>query len=97
MHLGMRGQTGNGKTPFAEIMDNNLVLKAPQGWLAVVRPDRVVMHDGPSQLERESACAWNIRPEKRHLPIFIHSSLTEGYLQGKSGKITLTGRIFRSA
>ena len=50
LHLGMRGQTGNGKTPFAEIMDNNLVLKAPQGWLAVVRPDRVVMHDGPSQL-----------------------------------------------
>lgn len=50
LHLGMRGQTGNGKTPFAEIMDDNLVLKAPQGWLAVVRPDRVVMHDGPSQL-----------------------------------------------
>ncbi|NPU94270.1 MAG: bifunctional 3-(3-hydroxy-phenyl)propionate/3-hydroxycinnamic acid hydroxylase [Gammaproteobacteria bacterium] len=49
LHLGMRGQTGNGTTRFAEIMGNNLVLKAPQGWLAVVRPDRVVMHDGPPQ------------------------------------------------
>ncbi|MFZ5601253.1 MAG: 3-(3-hydroxyphenyl)propionate hydroxylase, partial [Pseudomonadota bacterium] len=47
LHLGMRGQTGNGTTRFAEIMGNSLVLNAPQGWLAVVRPDRVVMHDGP--------------------------------------------------
>lgn len=49
LHLGMRGQSGNGTTRFAEIMGDNLVLKAPHGWLVVVRPDLVVVHDGPPQ------------------------------------------------
>ena len=49
LHFAMRGQSGKGTTRCAEIMGDNLVLKAPQGWLAVVRPDLVVMHDGPPQ------------------------------------------------
>lgn len=47
LHLGLRGQPRQGTTAFAEIIGNGLVAGAPKGWLAVVRPDRVVMHDGP--------------------------------------------------
>lgn len=47
LHLGLRGQPRQGSTAFAEIIGNGLLAGAPKGWLAVVRPDRVVMHDGP--------------------------------------------------
>lgn len=50
LHIGMRGQTSNTSSAFVEAFGNDLVLGAPQGWVAVVRPDRVVMHDGaPAQ------------------------------------------------
>ncbi len=58
LHLGKRGQFPNGNPAYAEIIGNDLALDVPGGWLAVVRPDRVVMHDGaPHQaqnLVRES-------------------------------------------
>lgn len=47
LHLGLRGQPAGGCTQFAEILSDDLVIKAPGGWLAVVRPDGVVVHDGP--------------------------------------------------
>lgn len=50
LHLGMRGQTNSGLAPFAECLGNGLLPGAPEGWLVVVRPDRVIMHSGqPSQ------------------------------------------------
>ena len=46
VHLGMRGEPAKGATRFAEIIGNDLALDVPGGWLVVVRPDRVIMHDG---------------------------------------------------
>lgn len=60
LHLGWRGQTPASDTPFAEIMGNNLMMGASSGWLAVVRPDRVIMLDGkPGMAEHlvNRACA----------------------------------------
>jgi len=46
LHIGMRGQPANTESPFVESFSNDFVLNKPRGWLVVVRPDRVVMHDG---------------------------------------------------
>lgn len=46
LHLGLRGQFKISGTPFAEIMGNGFALAKSNGWLAIVRPDRVVMLDG---------------------------------------------------
>jgi 3-(3-hydroxy-phenyl)propionate hydroxylase len=46
LHIGMRGQPPQSDTPFVEALGNDFVLGKPQGWLAVIRPDRVIMHDG---------------------------------------------------
>ena len=47
LHLGLRGQSSTGDTAFAEAMGNAFVMGEPKGWLVVVRPDQVMMLDGP--------------------------------------------------
>lgn len=47
LHIGARGSVANSDTPFAEDLTNILLPEIGQRWLAIVRPDRVVMHDGP--------------------------------------------------
>lgn len=50
LHIGMRGQSSHTPSAFVESFGNDLVLGTPQGWVAVVRPDRVIMHDAsPTQ------------------------------------------------
>lgn len=48
LQLGLRGQEATGVAPFAEALVDTLVSGVPRGWVAVSRPDRVVMHDGPA-------------------------------------------------
>lgn len=48
LQIGLRGQPQASDTDFAEDLSDTLVPGVPRGWLAVVRPDRVVMHDGPA-------------------------------------------------
>ena len=47
LQIGLRGQSMSGPTPFAEDMSDALVPLMGRGQVAVVRPDRVVMHAGP--------------------------------------------------
>lgn len=47
LQIGLRGQRPDSDTAFAEDLSDTLVPGVPRGWVAVVRPDRVVMHDGP--------------------------------------------------
>ncbi|MBA5639135.1 bifunctional 3-(3-hydroxy-phenyl)propionate/3-hydroxycinnamic acid hydroxylase [Duganella sp. LX20W] len=48
LQLRHRGQVDTGGEPSWEDMSDSLVPgAAPVGWLAVVRPDRTVLHDGP--------------------------------------------------
>lgn len=49
LQIGLRGQPVSGTSAFAEDLSDALVPGIPRGWLAVVRPDRVVMHDGPAK------------------------------------------------
>lgn len=48
LQIGLRGQKPASETAFAEDLSNNLVPGIPRGWVAVVRPDRVIMHDSPA-------------------------------------------------
>lgn len=48
LQVGMRGQRPGQAADYAEDLSDTLVPGVPRGWLAVVRPDRVVMHDGPA-------------------------------------------------
>lgn len=48
VQIGMRGQNPASETTFAEDLSDKLVPGTPRGWVAVVRPDRVIMHDGPA-------------------------------------------------
>jgi 3-(3-hydroxy-phenyl)propionate hydroxylase len=58
LHVGLQGQKSRATTPFIEDLNYALLGKAPVGSLAVVRPDRIVMHEGPhtqaGKLIRES-------------------------------------------
>lgn len=49
LQIGLRGQRPSGSTGFVEDMSDALVpaIEKP-GQVAVVRPDRVVMHQGPA-------------------------------------------------
>ena len=49
LQIGMRGQKTATDTTFAEDLSDNLVPGLPLGWVAVVRPDRVLMHAGPAE------------------------------------------------
>lgn len=49
LQIGLRGQKPGPETDFAEDLSNNLIPGIPRGWVAVVRPDRVLMHDGPGK------------------------------------------------
>lgn len=55
LQLGLRGQAAASATPFAEALADALVPGVPRGWVAVSRPDRVVMHDGPATRARAMA------------------------------------------
>jgi 3-(3-hydroxy-phenyl)propionate hydroxylase len=47
VHLRHRGQPGAGAHSWEDMTDALVPDAAPVGWVAVVRPDRTVMHDGP--------------------------------------------------
>ena len=47
VHLRHRGQAGTGVHSWEDMTDALVPGAAPAGWVAVVRPDRTVMHDGP--------------------------------------------------
>lgn len=49
LQIGLRGQKPVPESEFAEDLSNNLVPGIRRGWVAVVRPDRVIMHDGPAE------------------------------------------------
>jgi 3-(3-hydroxy-phenyl)propionate hydroxylase len=47
VHLRHRGQAGTGAHSWEDMTNALVPGAAPAGWVAVVRPDRTVMHDGP--------------------------------------------------
>jgi 3-(3-hydroxy-phenyl)propionate hydroxylase len=47
VQLRHRGQPGSGEHSWEDMTDALVPGGAPVGWVAVVRPDRTVMHDGP--------------------------------------------------
>ncbi|PAU63452.1 bifunctional 3-(3-hydroxy-phenyl)propionate/3-hydroxycinnamic acid hydroxylase [Pseudomonas indica] len=49
LQVGLHGQKGGSTTPFVEDIGQALLGGAPLRSLAVVRPDRIVMHDGPQE------------------------------------------------
>ncbi|CAD5109915.1 bifunctional 3-(3-hydroxy-phenyl)propionate/3-hydroxycinnamic acid hydroxylase MhpA [Zestomonas carbonaria] len=58
LQIGLHGQKSLATTPFVEDLSHSLLGNAPADSLAVVRPDRIVMHEGPktraADLVRES-------------------------------------------
>lgn len=50
LQVGLHGQKSRSVTPFVEDLGHSLLGRAPAGSLAVVRPDRIVMHEGPQAL-----------------------------------------------
>ncbi|WAJ39705.1 bifunctional 3-(3-hydroxy-phenyl)propionate/3-hydroxycinnamic acid hydroxylase [Pseudomonas sp. GOM7] len=53
LQIGQQGQRSNAATPFVEDLGQRLTQIAPTGSLLVVRPDRILMHDGPAQQAAE--------------------------------------------
>lgn len=49
LQVGLRGQRATTETTFVEDMSDTLIPGIPRGWLAAVRPDRVIIHDGPAE------------------------------------------------
>jgi 3-(3-hydroxy-phenyl)propionate hydroxylase len=49
LQIGLHGQQASGTTTFVEDIGQVLLADAPLRSLAVVRPDRIVMHDGPHE------------------------------------------------
>ncbi|HTD05829.1 bifunctional 3-(3-hydroxy-phenyl)propionate/3-hydroxycinnamic acid hydroxylase [Undibacterium sp.] len=47
VQLRHRGQSGSGENSWEDMSDAFVPSAAPVGWVAVVRPDRTVLHDGP--------------------------------------------------
>jgi len=47
--VGFRGQTGLPDGAWEDMTDSLVPGAAPPGWVAVVRPDRVVLNDGPAR------------------------------------------------
>jgi 3-(3-hydroxy-phenyl)propionate hydroxylase len=47
VHLRHRGQDGHPDRSWEDMTDALVPKTAPVGWIAVVRPDRTVLHDGP--------------------------------------------------
>ncbi len=58
LQVGLHGQKAGSTTPFVEDIGQTLLSSAPERSLAVIRPDRIVMHEGSqaraSELLRES-------------------------------------------
>ena len=48
LQVGLRGQSASGSSLYAEDMSDALVPAIKPGQVAVVRPDRVIMHQGPA-------------------------------------------------
>lgn len=55
LQVGLRGQRATSETTYIEDMSDTLIPGVPRGWLAAVRPDRVIMHDGPAERAQEIA------------------------------------------
>lgn len=49
LQIGLRGQRPVSDMVFAEDLSDVLVPGVPRGWIAVIRPDRVIMHEGPTR------------------------------------------------
>ncbi|GGC75271.1 bifunctional 3-(3-hydroxy-phenyl)propionate/3-hydroxycinnamic acid hydroxylase [Undibacterium terreum] len=49
LQLRHRGQSGCGENSWEDLTDALVPGAAPVGWVAVVRPDRTVLHDGPME------------------------------------------------
>jgi 3-(3-hydroxy-phenyl)propionate hydroxylase len=47
VHIRHRGQDGHSERSWEDMTDTLVPKTAPVGWIAVVRPDRTVLHDGP--------------------------------------------------
>ncbi|MDC7824199.1 bifunctional 3-(3-hydroxy-phenyl)propionate/3-hydroxycinnamic acid hydroxylase [Pseudomonas sp. BLCC-B13] len=58
LQIGLHGQKPSSSTPFVEDIGQALLNRIPAGSLAVIRPDRIVMHEGAqtqaAQIVRES-------------------------------------------
>lgn len=48
VHIRHRGQDGDPDRSWEDMTDALVPKAAPVGWIAVVRPDRTVLHDGPA-------------------------------------------------
>jgi 3-(3-hydroxy-phenyl)propionate hydroxylase len=48
VHLRHRGQDGHPDRSWEDMTDTLVPKTAPVGWVAIVRPDRTVLHDGPA-------------------------------------------------
>ncbi|WP_282339242.1 bifunctional 3-(3-hydroxy-phenyl)propionate/3-hydroxycinnamic acid hydroxylase [Pseudomonas sp. PS02288] len=53
LQVGLHGQKRRDTTPFVEDIGQTLLTSAPAGSLAVVRPDRIVMHEGDPAKARQ--------------------------------------------
>lgn len=53
LQIGLHGQKRSSATPFVEDIGQTLLADAPTGSLAVVRPDRIVMHEGTQSTARQ--------------------------------------------
>ncbi|WP_413795179.1 MULTISPECIES: bifunctional 3-(3-hydroxy-phenyl)propionate/3-hydroxycinnamic acid hydroxylase [unclassified Pseudomonas] len=49
LQIGLHGQRSDTDTPFVEDIGQRLMSMAPPHTLLVVRPDRIIMHDGPAR------------------------------------------------
>lgn len=65
-----RGQVGTGEHSWEDMTETLVPGAAPVGWVAVVRPDRTVLHDGPlEELEtvmRQSLTRLGATPTREH-------------------------------
>jgi 3-(3-hydroxy-phenyl)propionate hydroxylase len=50
VHIRHRGQDGHSERSWEDMTNTLVPQTAPPGWIAVVRPDRTVLHDGPVAL-----------------------------------------------
>lgn len=53
LQVGLKGQRSDSTTSFVEDLSQCLISLAPLGSLLVVRPNRILMHDGPDRPGRQ--------------------------------------------
>jgi 3-(3-hydroxy-phenyl)propionate hydroxylase len=77
LHLRHRGQAGHPERSWEDMTDALVPRAAPVGWVAVVRPDRTVLHDGPlAQLDGilREALAMLGQPARPNVPVAAHAA-----------------------